>query len=61
MKTLKQILEEHPEWENLPVAIHRSDGSYDFVGESGSVYVNDEYFDDDNPEDKISVVVFAPN
>ena len=38
MKTLNQILREHPEWGDLPVALMRGDGTYEFVDESAMVY-----------------------
>ena len=36
--TLKSLLEQHPEWADVPIAIYQSDGSVVYVGGAGSVY-----------------------
>jgi len=36
--TLRTLMKEHPEWADLPIAVYREDGSYDYVGGSGAVY-----------------------
>lgn len=58
-KTLREILEEHPEWVDLPVGVYRVDGGIDFVGCSGMVYLGHEYDDDENQVG--DVVLFANN
>ena len=44
--TLKTLIEEHPEWADLPIAVDRSDGSLDYVGASGTAYAAE---DDEGP------------
>ena len=39
-KTLKELLEEHPEWGSLSVGVYRGDGGIDFIGQSGRVYTS---------------------
>ena len=53
--TLKEILAEHPEWADLPVAVYRVDGEHELVGESATVY---EYEDEETKE---KFVIFAGN
>jgi hypothetical protein len=56
MRTLKDIIEQHPNWLDLPVAVfnHQS-GEYDFIGGAALCYVDKDY-DVTTP-----VLVFAPN
>lgn len=53
MSTLNDILYEYPEWGDLPVTVHASDGSYDFIAGRARVYV----VEDDVGE----ILVFAAN
>lgn len=53
--TLRSLIEQHPEWADLPIVVYREDGSYDWVGHSGDVYT-----DKDEDEDA-TVLVFAGN
>lgn len=39
MKTLRDIVETHPEWLDLPVVVYQSDGTYDWLDGSAAVYV----------------------
>ena len=43
--TLKSLIEEHPEWADLPITVYCSDGLLDYLGASGTVEVveDDEY------------------
>lgn len=63
MKTLNDILKEHPEWGDIPVGIYMPDGHYDMIDEAGDVYV--DMRDDDGVEyddgRPTSVLVFAGN
>ena len=59
-QTLRELLEEHPEYADLPVAIYRSDGTYHYINRSGSVYIHkDRIKTPDEPEGP--VLVFSPN
>ena len=45
--TLRQLVEQHPDWLDYEMAIYRVDGEYDYVGQSGAVYLyNDKDFVD---------------
>ena len=57
MNTLRDIITEHPEWLDLPVAILNRDGYYDYIEGSGMVY------SDEDPEQpgQGPIVVFSPN
>jgi len=57
--TLRSLIEEHPEWADLPLVVYREDGEYDWVGCSGAVY--DHNPADDGIEDAQHVLVFAGN
>ena len=64
--TLKDILKEHPEWGDLPVAIYCNDGTYEMEGESATVYKahtrDDPESDPEScPPGTYPVVVFAGN
>ena len=73
MKTLREIIEEHPEWLDIPVGIYTDmdypDGmGYDMVGERGSVYLHDPADDDEDEDGEETegeyygpVVVFSGN
>lgn len=39
--TLREILEAHPEWADLPIGIYQADGACHMLGELGSVYASD--------------------
>ena len=39
--TLREVLEAHPEWADLPVGIYQPDGDMHFLGGLGSVYLTD--------------------
>ena len=45
--TLRKLLEEHPEWADLPIAIGREDGAPDYVGDSAWVDTAHDNWDDD--------------
>jgi hypothetical protein len=63
-ETLRTLIEKHPEWANLPIVVYRTDGSYDFIGCSGSIYTGECTEEDKiaNPEIKTeSVLVFSGN
>lgn len=38
METLKTLLEKHPEWADLPIAVGRTDGYLDYIGQAGGAY-----------------------
>jgi hypothetical protein len=66
MITLRQLLERHPEWADLPIVVYTSSGHYDWVGCSGMVYEDKDYTEphldvDDPANAAIPVLVFAPN
>ena len=67
MKTLNQILEEHPEWGDIPVGIYTENafGGYEYVGGSGSVYVSEpteeEFNDFEDDEYGGPTLVFTGN
>jgi len=57
--TLRELIEEHPEWADLPIVIYNVCGEYEYVGGSASVY---EHIDDDwDAENPPKVLVFAGN
>lgn len=56
--TLRSLLEEHPEWADLPIVVYNPDGSCDWVGSSGTVY-DGEITDVDGEE--YHVLTFAGN
>ena len=58
--TLRTLLEEHPEWADLPLAVFNPDGNVDFIGWAGSVYTV-EHEDYARQVDSDTIVVFAPN
>jgi hypothetical protein len=39
-ETLKTLSKKHPKWKNLPIVIYRTDGTVDYVGSAGMVYVS---------------------
>ena len=53
--TLRQILDENPDWADLEVVVLASDGNVDFVGDSGLVYADDAYGDGE------TLLVFSGN
>lgn len=57
--TLKEMIEQNPEWADLDVVVYSPDGEYHYVGASGSVYVDDQDEGDDAPN--IPVLVFSAN
>jgi len=40
--TLREILDEHPEWADLDVAVVDNIGEIHYLGASGMIYVQDE-------------------
>jgi len=36
--TLKEMIEQHPEWADLDVVLYTDSGDYEYVGASASVY-----------------------
>lgn len=65
MTTLRDILEKHPEWADIPVGIYMPDGRYDYVGGCGTVYVaqptEDEIVDFEDDDYVGPTLVFAGN
>jgi hypothetical protein len=59
--TLREIIEQHPEWLDLPVAVYRSDGEYDYVGGSGTVYRHNTDEELEYDGEAVDAVVFAGN
>ena len=61
--TLRKLIEQHPEWANLPIAVSRSDGSVDFVGKRlpGSVYEVEHGDYEDASGGSPRILVFEPN
>lgn len=67
--TLRDIVDQHPEWLDLEVGILREDGDIDFVGASGDVMLMPHNEDDTVDMDEelerhpntVDVVVFVPN
>jgi len=62
--TLRELIEQHPEWADLPIAVYRTDGSLDYIDASGTAYVGEDWPDD--VEDVVEgtgnpVLVFAGN
>lgn len=57
--TLADILREHPEWANFPIAVVRPDGAYDYVGAAATVYLDEQ--EPDASVQMTPVVVFATN
>jgi hypothetical protein len=60
--TLKQLIQEHPEWADLLMVVYTSDGSY----EQPRVYTNETTDDpdanmDDPATPKYTVLVFDPS
>ena len=53
MKTLNDILKEHPEWGDLPIGVYVPDGTYDMIDGAGDVYVG--------ADDEGDLLVFAAN
>lgn len=63
--TLRQLLEQHPEWADLPMVVYTGHG-YEYVGCSGSVYKGEDYddhgLDVEDPLNKSTdVLVFSGN
>jgi hypothetical protein len=56
--TLRQLLEQHPEWADLPMVIARGDGDVDWVGAAGMVYPG---LCEESDTTTTTVLVFAPN
>jgi hypothetical protein len=64
--TLRQLLEQHPEWADLPLVALSPEGVYDWIGCSGLVYKGEDYSDpnldvEDPANVSTDVLVFAPN
>ena len=56
--TLRSLLEEHPEWADLPIVVYQPDGSCDWVGFSGTVYPGTI---EDEVDGEVEVLTFAGN
>jgi hypothetical protein len=62
MATLRSLLEDHPEWAELPLVVCTSDGNYDWIDGAGSVYEGEWADDAGDPNGPVvPVLVFAPN
>jgi len=64
--TLRQLLEQHPEWADLQMVVYSPEGHYDYVGCSGSVYKGEDFsepaMDVEDPRNiKTDVLVFSAN
>jgi hypothetical protein len=53
--TLRDFIDEHPDWLDYDMVVYRSDGGYDYVGAAGAVYLSED------PDTNIPVVVFSAN
>lgn len=53
MKTLQQIIDEHPDWANLPVAVIDVVGNLHYVDQSGAMFVSEDEGE--------QVLIFGPN
>ena len=51
--TLEKLYKENPEWRDLPIAIYRNDGSYDYIGAGGVIY--------ESEDEEGKILVFAGN
>lgn len=54
VETIKSLLEKHPDWADLPIAVCREDGNIDYIGVAGLVYE----FETDEKE---KVLMFSGN
>ena len=63
--TPREIVEQHPEWADLPIVVPSEDGGYDFVGSgAGLIYTDDVLTaksDTDLSPMLLKVLVLAPN
>lgn len=44
--TLRELIEQHPEWADLPIAVLSVCGDLDYIDCSGSVFVGEDFADD---------------
>jgi len=61
MLTIRELLATHPDWIDLPIAVYRPDGGYDFVGDAADAYVHEDFSFGESDAGTFSVLVFAPN
>ena len=62
--TLRELVQEHPDWLDYEMVIYRSDGEYEYVGQSASVYDAPEWEDvpnEDARETGKTLIVFSGN
>lgn len=57
--TLKEMIEQHPEWADLDVVVYSVSGDYEYVGGSADVYVDID--GDDESGNAPKVLVFTAN
>ncbi len=55
--TLREMIEQHPEWADLDIVVYSVDGDYEYVGASASVY--EDIDRDDESGNAPKVLVFA--
>lgn len=55
--TLREMIEQHPEWADLDVVLYTDSGDYEYVGASAGVYVDVDLAE--NPLGQ--VLVFSAN
>ncbi len=56
--TLRKLIEQNPEWADLPLVVYNVNGDYEYVGGSASVY---NHVDEDDSGEETDVLVFAGN
>lgn len=61
--TLKEMIEQHPEWADLPVAVMSVCGDLDYIDCSGTAFVGEDFADDVEAIEGTGdpVLVFAGN
>lgn len=64
--TLRQLLEQHPEWGDLQLTLLNTVGELEYIGCNAFVYVGQDYSDphmdvEDPRNVATDVLVFAPN
>ncbi len=59
--TLRELIEQHPEWADLPIVVYREDGHYDYVGCSGTVYEDEDRQEWQEEGGGVRVLVVAGN
>jgi len=67
LTTLRDIITEHPEWMDYPIAVHSESGDWlDYIGCAGMVYLREQEKEDGEGEINedgvpFPIVIFAPN